>query len=854
MGARGRSGEIELGFFLADSAVVVQEESRRATPKKAKSETPMSERERGCDACPLHDTWGRLTTPRMQLGGNPAGDILVLTESPSEDDDVAGGLLTGKLGAFFRNLVPHRHKDRLAFASAARCWPPGNRVPTGHEMHCCSVHLEQDVAEHNFKAVLILGGAALSRFVSPASASITQVHGLRFPVDIGGKVLWAFPIFSPSFVEKTGGERSSQYPCFRADLLRFFKEVDKWRRPTVEVPRPSDVVVAASADEAQSLVASMEGVIGVDIETSKLKPYERDGTVISAAASDGKITVAWPCEHPSSSNDWGLKLLLETTQSRSWVGHQSQFEFTWMTAMAARHGIDWQSADFDDSMALVRLYHARTGVNELGLSSRLILGANIKEMTPVDARRIMSYTLDEILPYNGLDAWASVRILHHLGGKVNDVIYRQLLGASRCFAMMELQGLDVDLPAAVDLKAEWGAVAERAEKRAQTIYEVKSFVRERQQEFNIASPEHVGQALTAYGKVELPRTPGGKSFSTDDSVLGPLAETNPLISAVLEYREAMKHVSTYVDPILAVPAKYEDGRLHPSYTCGMHHHCFRSTSANVNIQNWPKRKHKEVRRQITAPPGHVLMPCDSGQIQARVFGMASRDKALTRSFIDHVDIHSYWLNRALDIYPPYIDRLREQTNVTDDAKLMKAARNVIKYDFVFASFFGQIATSCSEKTGIPLRLTEELLGEFWEGYPEARKWLKARRAEYRDTGTVHLLSGQPRRGVMPGNEPIITAIQAGEVEFVFGAMNDLYAASVAEKDPYLMPRICVHDDLTLIVPDDDDSIEYYANRVAHEMTRVRFPWQTVPLSVEIQIGRNWEDLAEIAVIEGDYVR
>ena len=1178
-----------MGFFLPDSAVAELPRSEPRAPRRQARE--VSEHERGCDACPLREIWPRISTPRMPVTGNPSGDILVMGEAPGEDEDLEGQVFVGKTGKFLRRYLPYRHLDRLAFTNAARCRPPGNRTPTGLEMHCCSIHLEEDVAANRYKAVLLVGGAPLSRFVP--ESSITQIHGIRFPVRVGAHTMWAFPVFHPSFVERTGGDRSAQFPCFRADLERFFREVDRWGPPRIEEIGPADVVCTRDEAEARAVIDRMEGVVGVDLETSCLKPYERDARVITGAVSDGKLTVAFPAEHPEDPNSWGLSLLLEVTQRRRWVGHQSQFEFTWLTHQARRLGTNWTSADFDDSMALVRQHHRRTGVLGLDLSTRLILGTNIKKLSPVDPRNIMSYTLDEVLFYNGLDAWGSARILHHLGGRVNAHLYQHFIRAARAFALMELEGLETDQEQALLLKEEWTAVARAAEAEAQQVYEVRTWIRERQQEFNIGNSDHVGTALAEYGRVQLPKTPSDKSFSTDDEVLGPIAEKNPLARATLKYREATKHLSTYIDAVIRTREKYPDGRIHPAYRNGMQHHCLRSCVAegtkilvvrdfiehpegipieqirkgdyvycfddqlqpairkvlwagktshrkvvrlhwssrstvnprgyldvtpehgirllsgeyhpaaglhkadfrseeekkkkwqkvrvlsarrnkdqiyftgstasiseyrfiyeqfygklaprelvhhknhlhldhhpsnlekntniehsryhsngrnnprfvdlgkfsflrtlakakgkltkapldftliqrkaqlhsvdlvqlryrydqngdyislgrlhrlgpqislsrvvkefgfnygksrrllhsrgiefidsgsgnnpygrrgkssynhvitrvewldqevdvydievedyhnfianeicvhnssegDTNIQNWPKRKHKRIRSLIRARPGHVYLPCDSGQIQARIFAMASRDRALIQSFIDRSDIHTYWMNRAIAIYPPYLDRLREQTNNKgDDKKLMRDGRNVIKYDFVFASFFGQTARSCSEKTGIPLIKTDELLHEFWGGYPEAHKWLEARRREYRDTGGVHFLTGQQRYGVMPGNECIITAIQGGEAEFVIGAVGDLAEASVQEDDPYLLPRIVIHDDITLEVPDQDEKIEYYAKRVTDAMNKIRFDWQIVPLTTEVQIGYNWADLEEIMVVEGDYIR
>ena len=860
-----------MGFFLADQEITTA--ITRPAPARGKKQLGLPH-ERGCTACPLQEVWPRITTPRMPICGNLEGDILVVGEGPGENEDLEGQVFVGKTGQYLRKHIPHRHLDRLAFTNSVRCRPPGNRTPTGLEMHCCSIHLEEDVARSNFKAVLIVGGAPLSRFIS--GSSITQIHGIRFPVQVGEQVLWGFPVFHPSFVERTGGDNSVQHPCFAADLKRFFKEVDRWRQPEIEQISPADVICTYDEAEARAIISRMEGVLGIDLETSALKPYERDAAIITGAVSDGKTTVAFPARHPQSPNDWGVPLLLAVASSRRWVGHQSQFEFTWMTAESQKLGIEWQSADFDDSMALMRLWHGRESPLDLGMCARIILGVNIKQLTSVDPRKIMTFPLEEVLPYNGLDAWGSARILRWLGGRVNAYNYEHILRASRSFAFMELAGLHTDQERAQALKEKWGKIARDAEAEAQRIYEVRSFVRERQQEFNIGNPDHVGLALTEYGKVSLPSTASGKSISTDDSVLDPIAKENPLARCVLDYREAKKHESTYIDAVLQVPDRYPDGLIHPSYTC-MRTATLRSSSNEPNIQNWPKRRYREIRGMIyapdmlpsippwrvlpkappEAPTGHVMVALDTGQIQARVYGMATKDQALCQSFIDHIDIHSRWMNRTLELYPAYLDRLAQQTNQTDELKILKYGRDTIKTDFTFASFFGTTAKNCSERTDIPFMIMQQLLDEFWgpeTGYPDAHKWMKRIRAEYRETGGVTTLTGRFRYGVMPGNEPIITPIQGGEAEFVIGAQNDLSEMAIEADDFYLHPRLNVHDDLTLIVPDQEDRIEEYIRAAAGVMVKIRFPWQIVPLTVEAQIGRHWDDLSEVTVIEGAYVR
>lgn len=840
-----------MGFFLtADEAKRVEERTKRGTPR-VKNEVIYDPNRRGCDHCPLKNTWQTLTSPCMQMHGPRDADILVLGEAPGETEDLQGRPFVGKAGKFLKGVIPSRHIDRLAWSNACRCRPPGNRNPTAQEVHACSIYLEQDVAERKFKAVLIVGSIPLSKWID--ETSLTNIIGTRFPIEIGDISLWGFPVLHPSFVMRSGEDRAPQYPVFQADIKRFFKFVDRWKSPTVYKPKPEDVICVYTEEEAKELLARCKGELGVDIETSSLRSYERGARWLSAAISDGETTFSFPVDHPDAPNDWGMHFILKVMATRAWIAHNAAFELQWALFWGRKLYGKYEPMRFEDSMAHGRIFHSRETLLSLAVLSRIILGVNVKKLTNVNAADMMAYSLSEILPYNGIDAWACKMLRVKMKDKVDEYNYEHILATIRSTTEMELAGLPVDFEIAAQFEQEWKDIAEGARARSKLIYEVKMFERERQQEFKISAPDDVGVALVDYGKLVLPKTPSGKSYSTDDSILQPLSEQSPLIKEVLAFREAEKHRSTYVQPILDIPKLYDDLMLHPSYTA-MLTATLRLSSKFPNIQNFPKRRHRSLRRMVRARPGHIFIACDMGQLEARVYAMLTKDKMLCESIIDKEDIHTYWLDRALDIYPDYLDRLADKTNETDEKKIRKGGRDIIKSDFVFATFFGSNAQSCADRTGIPLALTNDLVDDFWTRYKGARDWVKGQRILYRETGEVQTLTGRKRYGVLSGNEPLNTPIQGSAADLVIDAQNDLSRMALETNDFYLHPRINIHDDLEFEIPDQDDQIEAYINEITKTMVKVRFPWQIVPLSVEVKIGYNWADLDEVTVFIGDHVR
>jgi uracil-DNA glycosylase family 4 len=841
-----------VGLFLEDKEVEAAENRPRIRQPRANQDSHPAIR--GCDNCTLKSEWHKLSTPRMKIFGRKEADILVLGEAPGEDEDIEGRPFVGKSGKFLKRYLPFRDMDRLAWTNGVRCRPPGNRNPSGLELHCCSIHLEDDIAAGKYKAILGVGAVPLSRYISAGDISLSRISGIKFPVKIGEKTLWYFPIFHPSFVMRGGEEDAQEFPVFQSDIKRFFKEVDSWPTPKVYAPDPKAVNLVYHLDVAKQLLAQMRDPLGVDIEASSLRPYEYGARLLTAAFSDGETTFAFPIDHPEAKTDWGLQFLLDTCAKRPWIAHSAPMELKWLLYHGRRLHGSYEPAHFDDSMAAARIYFQRETILSLALVSRIILGVNIKAMSDIDARNIMAYPLSEVLPYNGLDAWGCQKSLVKMLPRTDKLNYNHLLGAVRSTVEMELAGLPIDLAYANELKASWGGRADALQTEARSIYEVKMFEREVQREFRLSAPQDVGIALVEYGKIDLPKTDGGKQYSTKDEIIQPYASTNPLVQLTLDYREAAKHESTYIDVIREVPELYPDGNIHPVYNV-VNVSTLRHSSNSPNIQNFPKRRHRDLRKMIKARPGHVFLACDEGQLEARIYAMASKDRMLCKSIISGEDIHTYWLERVLDDYfPDYLDRLATKTNQTDEKKIRKAGRDIIKTDMVFATFFGTVPKNCSERTGIPFDAMKGLIDEFWKRYPEARAWLNNQMKTYKQTGEVRTMTGMVRRDTFPGLEAVNTPIQAAGGHIVIAAQNELSDLSRELDDFYLHPRINIHDDLTFEVPDNEALIAEYIPVIADAMTRVRYDWQVVPLNVEIKMGYDWCDLVELCTLTGDYVR
>lgn len=855
-----------MGFFLSDeefkaTAIV----PIKARPAKAKSDIRLGGI--GCDNCTLKVTWQRNTTPQMAFSGNlDSGDILILGAGPRAEDDAAGKPFGSATDKLLHKVLPAREKDRLIFGYMTRC-ASYSEIPTADELHACSIHLTADLARLSIKAIVALGQQPLNYFFP--GLQIRDCHGIRMPLRIAGKTVWFYPCIEPAFLEAQqsrygGPEDSYVWPVFAADIRNFFKELDRWPAPRIaQGLEAGNVLIPQSEAEAREMLAAMEGQKAIDIETNNddiyakqknLRPYVLGSKILCAAIGSPEFAIAFPIDHPEAKTDWGLPLVLEIAHREAWAAHNLAFEYVWLKYFAGKLGLPFDPPRVDCTMAASRIYFNRNALLSLEDVGQAMLGVNIKALSAVQPGNLMAFPLSDVLSYCGLDTIPCAQLLPLLTKGINSRNYERLLDSARATADMALLGLPVDLAAAQQLQEEWQLKSQEAAERARSLYEVRAFERATGQEWRISAPQDVAKALVDYGKIELPRTKGGKQFSTEDEDLTKAAgEDHPLVRAVLDYRNAEKTRSTYLDPFLDAPKRFGAAIIHPTYRT-THTHTLRLSSEDPNAQNYPSRQHKEVRKPVVPGEGMIFLKYDYKAVEARLIGMESKDKALCDSILKKQDIHARWRDEVLLRYPAYLERLAEKTKQTEHAKILKGGRDIIKTDFVFASFFGSTANACAARTGMPLTIAQDLLVDFWKEFAGVKKWIKQKRQEYKDTGRITTLTGHIRHAVLPGNEPINTPIQGAAAQLVLDSMNELAALARKTGDMHLHPRIQIHDDLTFIVPEDSDRLAYYAQTIAEILVKVRYNWQIVPLAVEGSIGKNWADMHEFCNYEGKYNR
>jgi len=66
----------------------------------------------------------------------------------------------------------------------------------------------------------------------------------------------------------------------------------------------------------------------------------------------------------------------------------------------------------------------------------------------------------------------------------------------------------------------------------------------------------------------------------------------------------------------------------------------------LNLQNLPSRGNTTIRRALKAPPGHVLVACDSSQIEARTVAWLAGQEDLVQAFREQRDVYSEFATKV----------------------------------------------------------------------------------------------------------------------------------------------------------------------------------------------------------------
>jgi DNA polymerase-1 len=247
-------------------------------------------------------------------------------------------------------------------------------------------------------------------------------------------------------------------------------------------------------------------------------------------------------------------------------------------------------------------------------------------------------------------------------------------------------------------------------------------------EFNLNSPKQLGEIL--FGEMQLvekPKKTKTGQFKTDEQTLSGLAAKHPIIADILDYREASKLKSTYVDA-LPTHVSARTGRVHTHF-----HQLLTSTgrlaSSDPNLQNIPVRSAagREIRKAfVPRDKDHTLLAADYSQVELRIMAALSGVEAMIQAIKDDLDIHSA---TAARVYGVRID------DVTDD---MRRNAKMVNFGIIY----GISAFGLSQRLGIGRSEASEIIETYFKQYPGVKNYMENTIESAKENGYVETISGR----------------------------------------------------------------------------------------------------------------
>ncbi|MGE4489211.1 MAG: DNA polymerase I, partial [Kiritimatiellales bacterium] len=384
---------------------------------------------------------------------------------------------------------------------------------------------------------------------------------------------------------------------------------------------------------------------------------------------------------------------------------------------------------------------------------------------------------------------------------------------------MEANGIAIDTAALLDISGRLGDDIAGYEKK---VYELAGH------EFNLNSPKQLGEVLFDEMKlVEKPKKTKTGQYTTNEEVLDQLATEHDIARVILDYREASKLKSTYVDALPGYISK-KTGRIHTSFnqavtTTG------RLASSDPNIQNIPVRTEQgqEIRRAFVAgSDDFILLAADYSQIELRIMAHLSGDEHMKAAFVSGEDIHTATAARVFGV---------ELNDVTKEQRRRAKMVN-------FGIIYGISAFGLAQRLRIPRKEAAEIIDSYFTSYPAVKACMDNIIQTAKDKGYVETIAGRRRRirDINAKNGTVRAAAERYAINApIQGSAADMIKIAMVRIEKLLSGKktkllLQVHDELVFDLHKDEQHLIEEIRKLMSDALPL-----SVPVVVDCGVGQNW---------------
>jgi len=710
-----------------------------------------------CETCPLYDG---CITPCMPGAGSEDPTVMLIGESPGENEDKQGEPFVGQSGKLLRASIESVgiNLDDCRFTNAVRCRPPKNRTPTNKEVENCSGFLFDEIKAYDPRVVVLLGNTPLK--IVLGESGITTWNGVV--VERGGTTY--IPAYHPAYIM-----RGMNDELLNEWLMALGKAAEVSNNGASSVPTSAEsgyefvypLTTQEVLDMRNEIIewAGESGrVVAYDVETRWLEEFKPGNAIVSCSLAIDKKVWSLPLKHPEAPWDeveykYVVSQLEEVLQSVPIIGHNIRFDSRMTRRML---GIEIQA--IGDTMRVSQLIDSRVGIHGLKRLAGLYVGmydydrelnqykAEHREADPGKGGDFGKIPLGILLPYGAKDAVATYALFYRLEGDLTDkqkVLHEQMImPADYALGNIESSGFRIDKYITLRYYTLYQMAADKYKEQMLKDKQVKQFIEDKQAaskkfKFNPNSGDQMAAVFYQYKKHKVTdRTATGKPSVAIDTLKQSSVSKDSLFEPYRKWRLLASMLSKYLGP--AIKGEWEEGagddRVHASFNMGGAK-TGRLSSSSPNLQNIPTPESESGTLLSVLPIKNIfthtwddgcLAAFDYSGMELRVMASVASCQGMIDAFSNGLDIHKYVTGLLYNV--PYEEITKEQ-------------RYRGKW-VSWSTIYGGSAHTLHNLYDIPLSEAESLINGYFEQFPEILDYQESTASFAKSSGYVESSFGR----------------------------------------------------------------------------------------------------------------
>lgn len=368
-----------------------------------------------CNSCGFYKY---CKSPKMTYQGKGKRKILIVSESPGEQEDQRGRLFVGKSGQYLEKALRKNGiemREDCWITNSIICKPPKSNPVNENHIRYCRPNLIKEIRELNPVSIILMGSVAVKSLIGwiwkEDPGEISRWVGLKIPAYRINSYI--FPVWHPAYIIRCNDERKDNRVMEKLFLEHLENVAINQKHPGPAPDYKKEIIRLTESEQIIKHIKQFEEdrkPIAFDYETDRLKPDTNGSKIICCAISNGTTTISFPL-FSDIIDAWKSLLVSDCPK----IGFNSKFEDRWTRAYFGISVNNW----IWDGMLAAHVIDNRREFCSLKFQSFILLGMEsyddhikpfLSSSNSNSPNRIKDIYFNDLLLYCGIDALLEYKV------------------------------------------------------------------------------------------------------------------------------------------------------------------------------------------------------------------------------------------------------------------------------------------------------------------------------------------------------------------------------------------------------------------------------------------------------------